>query len=130
MNKSVNNPWAISDKFKERYGKIWSEMDFELNPKISSYQFRNDPLNTIVGELKICGKTIPMKYKQLLSAVSTSSDQAKAVYFEKAKKWETFSIIISNQELYLKKHEVGKLAETLEDTAEIIVKTYELGLYL
>ena len=56
MNKSVNKPWAISDKYRERYGKIWSEMDFEINPKISTYQFRNDPLNINVGDLKVCGK--------------------------------------------------------------------------
>ena len=130
MNKSVNQPWAISDKYKNKYGRIWSDMDFEINPRISTYQFKNDPLNINVGELKICGKTIPMKYKQLLSAVNTTSDQAKAVYFEKPEKWEKFAINVVNQELYLKKHEVGKLAETLEDTADIIAKTYELGLYL
>ena len=130
MNKSVNKPWAISDKYKNKYGRIWSDMDFEINPKISTYQFKNDPLNINIGELKICGKTIPMKYKQLLSAVNIISEQAKAVYFEKPEKWEKFAINVLNQELYLKKHEVGKLSETLNDTADIITKTYELGLYL
>ena len=80
--------------------------------------------------LKFVGKTISMKYRQLLSAANTTADQAKAVYFEKPEKWERFSINVANQELYLKKHEVGKLAETLQDTAEIIGKSYELGLYL
>jgi len=130
MKKSVNKPWAISDKYRNKYGVIWSDMDFEINPKISTYQFKNDPLNTNVGVLKICGKTIPMQYKQLLSAANTTADSAKAVYFEKPEKWEKFAINVLNQELYLKKHEIGKLAETLEDTTEIIAKSYELGLYL
>ncbi len=130
MKKSVNKPWAISDKYRNKYGSIWSDMDFEINPKISTYQFKNDPLNTNVGVLKICGKTIPMQYKQLLSAANVTADSAKAVYFEKPEKWEKFAINVLNQELYLKKHEIGKLAETLEDTTEIISKSYELGLYL
>tara|TARA_Y100000389_G_scaffold128233_1_gene125628 strand:- start:771 stop:1163 length:393 start_codon:yes stop_codon:yes gene_type:complete len=130
MKKSVNKPWAISDKYRNKYGVIWSDMDFEINPKISTYQFKNDPLNTNVGVLKICGKTIPMQYKQLLSAANITADSAKAVYFEKPEKWEKFAINVLNQELYLKKHEIGKLAETLEDTTEIISKSYELGLYL
>tara|TARA_R110002012_G_scaffold52060_1_gene133911 strand:+ start:1572 stop:1964 length:393 start_codon:yes stop_codon:yes gene_type:complete len=130
MKKSVNKPWAISDKYRNKYGVIWSDMDFEINPKISTYQFKNDPLNTNVGVLKICGKTIPMQYKQLLSAANVTADSAKAVYFEKPEKWEKFAINVLNQELYLKKHEIGKLAETLEDTTEIISKSYELGLYL
>ena len=130
MKKSVNKPWAISDKYRNKYGVIRSDMDFEINPKISTYQFKNDPLNTNVGVLKICGKTIPMQYKQLLSAANITADSAKAVYFEKPEKWEKFAINVLNQELYLKKHEIGKLAETLEDTTEIISKSYELGLYL
>ena len=99
MKKSVNKPWAISDKYRNKYGVIWSDMDFEINPKISTYQFKNDPLNTNVGVLKICGKTIPMQYKQLLSAANVTADSAKAVYFEKPEKWEKFAINVLNQEL-------------------------------
>ena len=62
---SINHPWAISDKFKKRYGKIWSEMDFEV-AKISNHYFRSDPMNTIVGTLHICGQKISLKYKHLL----------------------------------------------------------------
>ena len=129
-NKSVNKPWGISDKHMNRYGKIWSELDFELDNAISSHQFRNDPLNTNIGNLKVCGKTIPMKYKHLISAVNIITEQSKAIYFEKPDKSEKFGINIGNHDFYLKKHEVGKLAETLEDTADIIMKTYKLGLYL
>ena len=132
MNKtnSVNKPWGISDKHVARYGKTWSNIDFELDAKISSFQFRNDPLNTPVGNLMIGGRTIPMNYKQLLYAVNIIVDQSKAIYFEKPTKLEKFGITIENQDFYLKKHEVGKLADTLEDTVDIINKTYQLGLYL
>ena len=99
---SVNQPWAISDKYKERYGKIWSEMDFEINNHISNYHFRNDPLNTDAGTLLVCGKKIPMKH-------------------------ERFAIEFGNNTLVLKKHEIGKLSETLQDSVETIMKSYQLG---
>jgi len=34
---SINQPWAISDKFISKYGKIWSEMDFKFNEKLTNY---------------------------------------------------------------------------------------------
>ena len=27
---SVNQPWAISDKYREKYGNTWAEIDFEF----------------------------------------------------------------------------------------------------
>ena len=127
MNSSINQPWAISDKFKTRYGKIWSEMDFEINNNISNYHFRNDPLNTPVGVLYVCGKQIKMKYKQLLSAANVVSEYANAVYFNKPSKDQRFAIEFGDNTLILKKHEVGKLSQTLQDSADIIIKSYQLG---
>ena len=124
---SVNQPWAISDKYKERYGKIWSEMDFEINNRISNYHFRNDPLNTDAGTLLVCGKKIPMKYKQLLSTSTIVREYATAVYFDRPGKHERFAIEFGNNTLVLKKHEIGKLSETLQDSVETIMKSYQLG---
>ena len=65
--KTVNQSWAIPKKLIDRYGKTWAEIDFEINPKLSNYMFRNDPLNTIVGTLVLCNKRISLKYKQLIN---------------------------------------------------------------
>ena len=126
---SINHPWAISDKFKKRYGKIWSEMDFEV-AKISNHYFRSDPMNTIVGTLHICGQKISLKYKHLLSAANTAEDNANAVYFQRADKDDKFAIEILNKTFILKKHEIGKLSETLNDSLQSIQVGYQIGTYL
>ena len=127
---SINHPWGISEKFVNRYGKIWSEMDFIVNNKLTNYLFKTDPMNATVGTLHICGKKIPMKYKHLISSATTVSQSADSVYFEKPEKHQKFVITIGNTDLYLKKHEIGKLAQTLSDALTSIVRSYELGLYL
>ena len=38
MTSSINQPWAISEKHKSKYGRIWSEMDFEV-AEIRNYHF-------------------------------------------------------------------------------------------
>ncbi len=128
---SINQPWAISDKFRHKYGTIWSDMDFKVNEKLTNYMFKTDPMNTSVGTLEICGKSIPLKYKHLISYTNTISELAKALYFEKdISKHDKFAIPIGAKEFYLKKHEIGKLNETLGDSLACIVKSYQLGLYL
>jgi len=126
---SINHPWGITEKFKQRYGETWSEMDFIVS-KISNYHFKNDPLNINVGTLHICNKSISMTFKQLIGSNKTVSDLLKGVYFERTAKDVTIPININNTMLYLKKHELGRLSETLADSIGCIEKSYQLGLYL
>jgi hypothetical protein len=128
--KTVNQSWAISDEFKSRYGRVWSELDFEINPKLSNYAFRNDPMNTIVGTLILDRKRISVKYKQLLGAVSTMDHYASELFFSKLSKTDTMEITIFNNTFQLRKHEINKLVETIRDSCETIMKSYKLGLYL
>jgi hypothetical protein len=128
--KTVNQSWAISDEFKSRYGRVWSELDFEINPKLSNYAFRNDPMNTIVGTLILDRKRISVKYKQLLGAVSTMDHYAAELFFSKLSKTDTMEITIFNNTFQLRKHEINKLVETIRDSCETIMKSYKLGLYL
>lgn len=128
--KTINQSWAIPDNFKEKYGRIWSELDFELNPKLSNYAFNNDPMNTIVGTLILDRKRISVKYKQLLGAVSTMQQYASELFFAKLSKTDTMEVTIFNNTFYLRKHEINKLAETIHDSCDTIMKSYKLGLYL
>ena len=34
MLKSINQPWAISDKYANRYGNTWTNLDFVFEDKI------------------------------------------------------------------------------------------------
>ena len=65
--KSINQPWAISEKYAQRYGDLWTNLDFVFNDKISADNFKTDPLNTEIGNLSVAGQQIMMRYKDLLS---------------------------------------------------------------
>ena len=129
MTSSINQPWAISEKHKSKYGRIWSEMDFEV-AEIRNYHFRNNPLDTKVGVLHLCGQTIELKYKQLISAANHMEENAKAVYFQRADKEDKFEISVMNKPFILKKHEIGKLSQTLSDSLYSIQVGYQIGTYL
>ena len=128
--KTVNQAWATPTKFIDRYGKTWADMDFEINPKLSNYSFKNDPMNTIVGSLLLCGKTIPVKYKQLITANTVMDHYLAEIQLNRLSKDETIEINLFNSVFYLKKHEVTKLSETIMDSCDTIMKSYKLGLYL
>ena len=130
ITRTINQSWAIPEKFIERYGKTWAELDFEINPKLSNYAFRNDPLNTVVGVLLICGKRIPLKYKQLVKSVTVIDQYISDLHFNKVKKDETVAVNLFNNTFYLKRHEITKLSETITDSCDTIMKSYRLGIYL
>jgi len=52
------------------------------------------------------------------------------IQLNSVKKDETVSINIFNNTFYLKKHEIGRLAQTISDSCDTIMKSYRLGLYL
>ena len=63
--KTINQSWAIPESMINRYGKNWASIDFEINPKVSNYAFRNDPLNTTIGQVCLCNKRLDANLKQL-----------------------------------------------------------------
>ena len=130
MTKTVNQSWATPNKFIERYGKTWAEIDFEINPKISNYSFRNDPMNSVVGTLLLCGKRISLKYKQLFTANTVMDHYLAEIQLNRPGKEETLEINLFNSVFYLKKHEISKLSQTISDSCDTIMKSYKLGLYL
>ena len=66
MTRSINQPWAVSDKFRNRYGDTWADLDFVFNEKISAEVFREDPMNTKIGVLEIFNQKITFRYKNTL----------------------------------------------------------------
>jgi hypothetical protein len=130
MTNSINQPWAISDDFRTRYGNTWADLDFVVESKISAENFKTDPMNCTIGHLNIFNQKIYMRYKDLISYSKSVSTFAGNVYANRPGKEETFPVEIKGQTLVLRKHEIGKLAQTLSDALEVSMRSYELGLYL
>jgi hypothetical protein len=130
MTTSINQPWAVSDKFRTRYGNLWADLDFVMQPKISADNFKAEPLNTTIGELQIAGQKITMRYKDVLAYAKSLDTLSGNLYAEKVGKTETFEVSIKGNNFMLAKHEIGKLCETMHDAANATMRGYELGLYL
>jgi hypothetical protein len=130
MTTSINQPWAISDKFKQRYGSIWSELDFVFEKKISNDVFKTDPMNTLIGTLQIAGQTINMRYKDLISYAKSIETLSTNLYAERVNKKETFQVSIKGRNFDLTCQEIGKLSQTINEASSSALRAYEIGLYL
>lgn len=130
MTHSINQPWAVSDNFRNRYGDTWADIDFIFNAKISADLFREDPMNTRIGKLQICKQNIELYFKDLLTYEKIIQEKYDILISEKANKIDVFHIEIKSFAFSLKRHEIGRLAETLHEAHQVSLRSYELGLYL
>tara|TARA_R110000868_G_scaffold44694_3_gene148996 strand:+ start:2350 stop:2742 length:393 start_codon:yes stop_codon:yes gene_type:complete len=130
MTKSINQPWAISSGHQARYGQLWADIDFIFEDKISAENFRVDPMNCLIGKLTIANQNIHMYYKDLIAYAKELDKQSNNVYSQRPAKEETFPIEIKGRVFIIRKHELGKLAQTVSDALLISLRSYELGLYL
>jgi len=130
MTKSINQPWAISSGHLARYGQLWADIDFIFEDKISAENFRMDPMNCLIGKLNIANQNIHMYYKDLIAYAKELDKQSNNVYSQRPAKEETFPIEIKGRVFIIRKHELGKLAQTVNDALLISLRSYELGLYL
>jgi hypothetical protein len=71
-----------------------------------------------------------MRYKDLIAYAKSVSTFAGNVYANKPGKDATFPVELKGRTLVLRKHEIGKLAQTLSDALDVALRKYELGLYL
>ena len=130
MTTSINHPWAISDKFRNKYGNVWADMDFVFHAKISKDNFKTDPMNVTIGELKIGNQSIPMRYKDLLSYSKSVEILSTNLYSEQVNKTETYEVSVRRHSFMLNKTEIGRLADTLNEACTGALRGYEIGLYL
>lgn len=130
MLKSINQPWAISEKYANRYGQTWTNLDFVFEDKISADNFKTDPMNCTIGTLYVSGQKIIMRYKDLIIYAKQLNTFTQNMYATRPKKTDVFSIDIKGRNVMLAKHEVAKLNETLSDALDVSMRNYELGLYL
>lgn len=129
MQHSINTPWAISEKYKNRYGDIWANLDFIFADKISAELFKTDPMNTNIGELCIYNQRIVLTYKDLLNYSKSSQIACNEAYINGSKS-DIFVFRVKSQEFSLQRHELRKLHETLAEASTSALRAYELGLYL
>jgi hypothetical protein len=71
-----------------------------------------------------------MYYKDLIAYAKELDKQSNNVYSQRLAKEETFPIEIKGRVFIIRKHELGKLAQTVNDALLISLRSYELGLYL
>lgn len=126
---SINHPWAISDKIRSRYGEVWSNLDFVFLDKISEDVFKTDPMNTTIGQLHIYNQQLNMTYKDLINYAKTVRISTNEAYVN-GKKNASYDVRVKSQTFTLTRHELAKLADTLEEASESAMRAYELGLYL
>jgi len=127
--KSINQPWAISKKYVEKYGSTWASIDFVFNDKISAEVFGTDPMNTAIGYLEIYQQHIPMTYRDIINyskSINTAYSEAYASKNAEA----TYEVPIKSQSFTVNRIELRKLAETMSETQDAALKSYQLGLYL
>jgi hypothetical protein len=127
--KSVNHPWAVSDKFRSRYGDVWANIDFVFQEKISEDNFRTDPMNTKIGYLSVSNQNIDMLYKDIIAYAKTTKTLSDESYVTGTKN-DSYEVRIKSQTFTLQRHELAKLSDTLNEASASTVRAYELGLYL
>ena len=127
--KSINQPWAISDKVRNKLGDAWADIDFVFQEKISEDNFRTDPMNTNIGYLSLFTQKIDMLYKDIISYAKTTKTLSDEAYITGART-DIYDVRIKSQTFTLKRHELSKLSETLNEASSSTIRAYELGLYL
>jgi hypothetical protein len=128
MIKSVNHPWGISDKIRNRNGNTWADIDFVFQDKMSAEVFKEDPMNCTIGQLHVAGCVIKMKYKDLIAYSKSVQEQAGRT--RDSGKDSVFSVDVKTYTMTLRPHEIQRLSETLHDSLTSCMRAYELGLYL
>lgn len=126
---SINQPWAISDKYRAKYGDLWADIDFEMN-RVSRKLFSDDPMNTIVGALMFGNQRIKMTLRDLKRSKIYLSNFMDELYYEKYDRDTKFEIEIKNHTLTVQRRHITRLYETITDSIDSVMKSYELGLYL
>lgn len=126
---SINQPWAISDKFRAKYGDLWADIDFETN-KVSRKLFQDDPMGTTVGTLIFGNQKIKMTFRDLKRTKIYLSNFIDDLYYETYDKDTKFEIQINKHNLTVQRRHITRLYETVTDAVDTVMKSYELGLYL
>jgi len=128
MTKSVNQSWAVSQKFRTRYGSTWADLDFFFKDKVSAGNFKTDPMNTNIGALQLEGISLPFKYKDLILYNKKATKLGAQTHRSNIS--EKFAIDIKSKTFMLNRQEINRLRETLDDALLTVQRSYELGLYL
>jgi len=130
MYNSINHPWAIGDKQRQRYGDAWADMDFVFHEQIINDTFKEDPMNTSMGHLELFKQRITLRYKDLISLPKQLQEQYNEAKMMRQPKDQPISVSIKNNQYSLTQHELSKLIETLHEAETTAMRAYALGLYL
>jgi len=122
---SLNQPWAISSKKRQRFGNTWADIDFEFN-QLSEKNFEDEPYLTVVGTLSVANQRLQVNLKDLndiQSNLKTLIPDAKILK-------GTHEVRIKTAYVQLNVSEMNRVYETVDDAITSIHRKYQLGLYL
>lgn len=124
---SVNQPWAISDKYRQRYGNTWADMDLEFK-QIREDSFKTDPDTVVIGTLVVANQRVDVSLKDLHAI----QQQLKTMLAElnNPTSDQRFEVRIRSRYIALTVSEINRLYETIDDSILTIFRKYQLGLYL
>jgi len=128
MTNSINHPWGISKKMREKMGNTWADMDFSINPRLSTVNMRERLMEQPVGELHLANLDIKMKYSDLMRLNKHMKKYVNKSYHSSIE--EKFTVEVKSHTFFLNKKEIQRLEETINITTKSVIRKYELGLYL
>ena len=123
---SLNQPWAISDKHRERYGNTWADIDFEFK-QVSEKKFQDEPYSTVVGTLSVANQHVDVTMKDL---VNIQNNLKNMIPESIALPISTHEVRIKTAYVHLNVTEMNRVYETVDDAITSIQRKYQLGLYL
>ncbi len=123
---SVNQPWAISDKHRARYGNTWADMDFEVK-QLPAQAFQDNPMSVVIGTLIVAGRKVDVTLTDLTNVQTFLESVIAQIYSSEA---TTHEVRIKSTYVHLNVTEINRLIETINDSITTVTRKYQLGLYL
>jgi hypothetical protein len=128
MTNSINHPWGISKKMREKMGSTWADMDFEINPRLSAVNMKERLMEQPVGELILANLNIKFKYSDVMHLNKRMKKYISISHRSSIE--EKFPVEVKSHTVFLNKKEIERLEETINITSKSLIRKYELGLYL
>lgn len=122
---SLNQPWAISNKQRARFGNTWADIDFEFG-QLSEKNFEDEPYLTVVGTLSVAKQHVQVNLRDLTEIQSNFKTMIPDAKILKG----THEVRIKTAYVQLTVSEMNRVYETVEDAITSIQRKYQLGLYL
>ena len=77
---SLNAGYAMNQEKVDRFGKVFSSIDFTRNQKLSNEYFQQNGKSAVVGEFHINGMAVPITLHELQRIQETVGNAQDIIY--------------------------------------------------